>query len=196
MPGTLLKSLTEDEYLSLDERSEERHEFVGGQVFAMTGSTRTHNRITRNLLVVLDAACRETGCDLYATDRRLKVETQDSYYYPDVMLVCERTADSERYETRPCVIFEVLSSSTEQVDRREKRIAYFSLPSLRQYCLLSQHEQRVLCYRRFSADEWQAEELTAGGLLLVECLQREFAVAAFYAGVAQGGIDQVSASGD
>ena len=82
------------------------------------------------------------------SDVKLKIAHRRSYYYPDLILGCDRAETNEYFLTQPCLIIEVLSKSTSTTDRREKLIAYQSIPSVREYCLIAQNIYRVERYHR------------------------------------------------
>jgi Uma2 family endonuclease len=148
-----------DEYLEGERTAAERHEYVAGRIFAMVGASRRHNRICLNFATVLQDRLSENPCRVYMSDVKLRVETADAFYYPDLMVGCD-PSDREPYFLRaPQVIVEVLSESTETIDRREKWIAYQTLPSLREYLLLDQHRPRAQMYLRqdLQAHWWQRD---------------------------------------
>ncbi len=129
-----------DEYLCGEQDSPIRHEYVAGQVYAMAGADEAHNRISLNMAFHLRARMRVTACE--------------AFYYPDVMLSCEPGDLKALYKTAPCLIAEVLSPSTEAIDRREKLIAYRTLPSLRHYLLVAQDRRWVEVYTREADGGW------------------------------------------
>lgn len=134
------------EYLELEAESPVKYEYVGGEVFALAGTTDRHNQLALNLVVKLWDAARKVGCRVYASD--VKVRTpNDAHYYPDVMVLCEDDSNP-LVKTKPCLIVEVLSPSTEVVDRREKLFAYQGLASLQAYVLVASETQRVERYYR------------------------------------------------
>jgi Uma2 family endonuclease len=115
--------LSLEDYLDFEEQSATRHEFVAGQIHALAGASRRHNRIAGNIFARLLAAARGTPCRVYMSDVKLKV-ADDVVYYPDVMVACGPPGEHPHLETEPCVVVEVLSPGTEQIDRREKLLAY------------------------------------------------------------------------
>ena len=133
-----------------------RHEYVNGLIYAMTGASRNHNRLSRRLLVLLDRHLQGTRCEVFQSDMKVKVKNNDDvrFYYPDVQVSCEEEADFY-YNEHPCLILEVLSDTTKRIDRTEKRLAYQSLASLQEYVLLSQDSPYLEIYRRRT--DWQRE---------------------------------------
>jgi Uma2 family endonuclease len=172
-----------DEYLAGEQVSEIRHEFIDGQVYAMGGASRAHGLIVNALAFALTPAARKKGCQLFTSDMKVRLDFSGKqvFYYPDVVLSCHPDDRQAYYSTRPCLIIEVLSDSTERVDRREKMLAYQTLPSLLEYVLVAQDTPRVEVYRR--AQDWQGEYYTSGEFRL-DCLELSVAVQDVYVDVA------------
>jgi Uma2 family endonuclease len=151
--------LTVAEYLASEERSEIRHEYLGGMVYAMAGSSDAHNTIALNFAVALRGHLRGGRCRVFMADvkTRLKIGNRDIFYYPDVMVTCD-ARDTDRYfKQYPRIILEVLSESTEGTDRREKFWNYTQSDSLEEYILADQDQIEVTVFRR--ANEWRPEIL-------------------------------------
>ena len=150
--------VSEDEYLRLEAQSPIKHEYVNGEMFAMTGGTLRHNVIAGNMLVALRSQLRDTPCRVFINDVRVRVEKTHSYYYPDLLVSCARGAQimdlSAVTVDDPVLVIEVLSPGTEATDRREKLLAYRTLPSLAEYVLISQDEARVEIHRRRGDIGW------------------------------------------
>ncbi len=155
--------ITEAEYLAFERNSETKHEFVDGEVFAMTGASRAHNLIGTNLTRIIGTQLRGKGCEIYASDMRVKVDKK--YVYPDVTVVCGEAqfADKEFDNLlNPTVIFEILSNTTESYDRGTKSENYRKLKSLQEYVLVAQHKPHVERYLRQADGTWNLKE--ANGL--------------------------------
>ena len=146
-PKELLR-LSVEEYLALEEKSEVRHEYVAGHLFAMAGATEAHNVIAMNVSARVRPHLRRSGCRVFMVDMKVRVEAVDAFYYPDVMVTCEPFVAKSVFKSKPILLVEVLSPGTELTDRREKLSAYFKLESLIEYVLISQDEKRVELYRR------------------------------------------------
>ena len=150
------KLMTVVEYLDFENRSEERHEFIDGEVVAMSGSSRAHNRIAGNIFASLHAQTRKTRrCRPYMTDMRLQVADTGLYTYPDLFVTCgeERIEDGEQTLLDATLLVEILSPSTEAYDRGEKWSRYRRLDSLRDYLLVSQDRIRVERYERVESTD-------------------------------------------
>lgn len=178
------KQWTEDEYLALERESTVRHEFVGGAVYAMAGASIRHADIVGNVFLHLAPLARGKGCGAYSqgTQVRIRHIRDTHYYYPDVVLACDRSEDDSHTLNNPCLIVEVLSPSTAAIDRREKMRAYLSIPSLKQYILVDQDVAHVESLRRTEAG-WLQELLSPGDVLPLECCGGEITFEQFYAGV-------------
>lgn len=161
LPQTL-EIYSVDEYLADEQRAEIKHEYLAGQVVAMGGASRAHGLITGALHATLLPHARRKQCQLFMADMKVRIDHEgDSwFYYPDLVLACN-PADRDNYFVRqPCLLVEVLSPSTEHIDRREKLLAYRLLPSLREYLLLSQDSRQADLYQRGADGCWQHHRFT------------------------------------
>jgi Uma2 family endonuclease len=154
--------LTETEYLDAEQSSQHRHEYIGGQVFAMAGGSREHNIICLNIASLLRSHLRGSGCTTFMADMKVKIpipHKTDIFYYPDVVVTCN-DRDTDRFFLKyPCLIIEVLSPATEAIDKREKRLNYQTLDCLKEYILLSQDEMKLEVYRQDERGTWTIEVL-------------------------------------
>ena len=149
--------LTEEEYLAVERRADVRSEYFGGEIFALAGASRRHNRIVTNLVAALDNQLRARPRNVYSSDMRVKVQSTGLVTYPDFVITCgeESFADAEMdVLLNPLVIIEVLSDSTEAYDRGKKFENYQSIESLKEYLLVSQDSQRIEQFVRQSGRNW------------------------------------------
>jgi Uma2 family endonuclease len=125
----------------------------------MAGETTTHNLISQNLLFNIRPRLKGSTCRIYMSDIRVNFQFRDDeyYYYPDVVGTCDKRDTHARFVRYPKIIVEVLSESTERVDRREKFFAYTTIESLEEYALVSQAAREVTVIRR--ANGWKAETI-------------------------------------
>jgi Uma2 family endonuclease len=148
---------TPESYLAFERASETKHEYLAGEVFAMTGASENHNLVTANALASLHAQLRRTPCRIYPSDMRLNVPAVGLYTYPDVTVVCgEPQFDEDEVPDtllNPTVLIEVLSPSTENYDRGKKFQYYRTLESLQEYLLISQESARIEHYVR-QGEQW------------------------------------------
>lgn len=166
-----------NDYLRLEERGEERHEYVHGAIYAMVGGTARHNLITTAITSALRAHLKDTPCTVFMSD--MKVRVDDVFYYPDVMTVCTQVDPGSLFQTEPVLLVEVLSKSTESKDRLEKLVAYQSIPGLQEYVLVAQDKVAIDIYRR-SENGWQLESLSYGDTVTFESVHFEAAAEMFY----------------
>src|SRR5437868_3138632 len=123
-----VKLFTVEEYLKLEQTSEIRHEYLGGQVFAISGGSKQHNTITLNIASRIRSHLRGSSCSVFMADMKVRIQLANQnksiFYYPDVIVSCDPD-DQDRFSLNyPCLIIEVLSPSTELTDRREKLVNY------------------------------------------------------------------------
>lgn len=153
--------LTPEEYLEMELTNSVKHEYVAGYIYAMTGTSDAHNVISGNLYMALRTHLRGTPCRTYFSDVKAKVEKADAFYYPDLMVSCEKAQD-RYYREQPTLIVEVLSPSTAKRDKGEKWRDYQTLSSLREYVLVSQDSMDVRVFRRDESGEWRQSIYTDG----------------------------------
>jgi len=163
--------VTEPDYLIGEAESDCKHEYVDGDCYAMSGASEKHNRITGNIFFQLRLATRgQAGrCSVFTSDMKCRVEEGRFYYYPDVMLVCNKDDNAEFYKEQPCFIAEVQSKSTERVDRHEKWQVYSKIPSLRYYLLADSRQQKAEYFRRDDNGDWQSGILSDKETLGIIC---------------------------
>ena len=154
-PATGEKLMSEAEYLALEKKSKIKHEFMDGEIFAMAGATRRHNLATSNISAELSIRLRNTDCEVYASDFRVKIR-EGHNVYPDVAVACGdiETEANDTTLLNPIVVFEVLSESTEKRDRSDKAEDYLKLNSLQDYVLVSQYRVRVEHFSRQKNNVW------------------------------------------
>jgi len=158
LPATK-RRYTVAEYLRMEEKARDRHEFHDGEILAMSGSTYGHDRVKNNLFVAITYALKGKRCHPLSSDMRMRVSNRLNYFYPDISVVCGKPQfdpDDPKQTTiiSPRVILEVLSISTESYDRRGKFDLYRQIPSLQEYVLVSQNQPLVEIYRRRARGTW------------------------------------------
>ncbi|MEO1439241.1 MAG: Uma2 family endonuclease, partial [Chloroflexota bacterium] len=149
--------MTPEEYLAFERNSDERHEYIGGRVYAMTGASRNHNLIAGNLFAALHGNFRKRPCEVYSETIRVRVDELDNYVYPDVVALCgEAKFADTTYDmlTNPQVIVEVRSPSTKRYDEGGKFDLYRQLDTLREYLLVSQDVPHIAHHIRQSDNTW------------------------------------------
>lgn len=172
-----LHPISVEEYLEGEKASDVRHEYVAGAVYAMAGASGLHNLLTLAFAANLRHHLRGSPCRVFMSD--MKVRVRDAFYYPDLVVVCGTVDAGAYYQTAPTLVVEILSESTEARDRLEKRLAYQSLESLKEYVLVAQDKMRVEIYRRIE-DGWQLETYSYGDRVRLASINYETAIEQLY----------------
>lgn len=149
----LKTKISAEDYLDGEKDSQVRYEFVNGEVYAMAGASDNHNRITGNLFAEIYNRLRDSSCEPFTTDMKLRVD-EETFYYPDVFVACDTNPVNSYYREEPILIIEVVSNSTRQTDRREKLRAYQQMPSVQEYIIVEQENVAVEIHRRQSDGRW------------------------------------------
>jgi Uma2 family endonuclease len=176
--------ITEAEYLEGEKLAEVRHEYVDGVVYAMAGTSLRHNDIAINITSLLRPLTRGTLCKVNASDVKVRAQRSKAYYYPDVIVGCQRDSSDSHYLEKPCLIVEVTSKSTEWKDYAEKLIAYQKLASLQVYLIVAQDQPLVTMYYRDEETGWEVarfDELEQS--LTLPCPESTLTLADIYEGV-------------
>ncbi len=148
---------TKEEYLEIEDQVDYKSEFYDGEIFAMAGGSRNHSVICLNLNWGIRNAIAGKDCVGFDSNMQLEIVEQDMIVYPDVMVICgevEFSGNRTDIVTNPVLIIEVLSPSTEKFDRGDKFAYYRSIPSLREYVLVSQNEPVVEMYHKQDETTW------------------------------------------
>ena len=157
------KTYTREEYLDTEIVSEERHEFINGEIRLMTGGTPNHNDIVSNLLIALKLGLRKRAFRTFVADQRLWIRERNIYTYPDIM-VLEQPIQLQESRTdtvmNPCLIAEVLSKSTKDYDRSEKFRSYRTIKTFQEYLLIDQYQIHVEHYVKTAEHQWLLSEYT------------------------------------
>jgi Uma2 family endonuclease len=161
--------MSPQEYLEWEKTQELRYEYIDGEVFAMTGGTKPHNRIAINLGTELDNYLAEKGCEFYISDVKVQISPSGPYHYPDVVVTCDqRDKESIDVVQYPCLIVEVLSPSTAAFDRGKKFTRYRQSSTLKEYVLIESDEIAVECFRRNDQGLWVLHTYSEGDTLNLE----------------------------
>jgi Uma2 family endonuclease len=143
----------------------------------MAGASGLHNLLALAIATGLRQHLRGSPCHVFMSD--MKVRVDDAFYYPDLVVVCGAIDAGAYYQGAPTLVVEILSESTEARDRLEKRLAYQSLKSLKEYVLVAQDKMRVEVYRRID-DGWQLETYSYGDRIRFTSIQYEAAIEQVY----------------
>lgn len=160
---------TYEEYLALERDSDTKHEFVAGEIYAMAGGSPRHSALASRVGAALENA-RPHGCTAFQSDMRLRVLATGRTAYPDASMVCgaietDPADASGTTITNPSLIVEVLSRSTEDVDRTDKWRDYQRIASLQEYVLVNQYP-RIEIHRRLPSGLWEYRDVDDGVVTL------------------------------
>lgn len=176
--------LSVEDYLAYEQEGDVRHEYVNGYLYALAGGTSRHNRISLNIAAHLLNLAQNRSCRVYQEGMKLRIQNEGTlFYYPDVMVVCDRPEPNPQFETEPCVLVEVLSPSTKTTDLREKLLAYKSLPSVQTYLIVEAERLAVRHIAKRPDGSWLQEDLTGDGDVPLPCLGGVLSLPQIYRGV-------------
>jgi Uma2 family endonuclease len=175
---------TPEEYFAWEEQQLERHEYINGEVYAMSGGTVNHGRIAIKITSMLDNHLDNSGCITGNSDVRINILESDDYSYPDASATCDAIDKSgTQYIAYPCLIVEVLSDSTEAYDRGEKFYRYRRNPVLQDYILVSAKSIAIDLYRKNNAGEWTIVNYRAGDVVELKSINLSFPIEQVYRGI-------------
>ncbi len=156
-----IKYFTEKEYLDSERLALDKHEFYKGDIFAMSGASISHNKISKNILVDLGTKLKGKSCEPFGSDLRIHIPKNTLYTYPDISIICgeiETTDDKFDTVTNPSVIIEILSESTKNYDKGGKFTLYREIESLKEYILIDSESIMVEKFIKNTDNSWQLTE--------------------------------------
>jgi Uma2 family endonuclease len=180
------RPLDYDDYLAFERASEEKHHFLDGELFAMSGGTIHHSTLQTRMIGMLYVALRGSPCAPHASDLRVAIPDTGDACYPDVTIVCGPVAPAPydpEAATNPTVLVEVLSPSSEAYDRGRKFEKYRTLASLREYVLVAQDRPHVEVFRRGADGLWTLHEHRAGDTIELTSVGIRIAMDELYEGI-------------
>jgi Uma2 family endonuclease len=149
----LKTKISVEDYLEGEKISPIRHEYVEGEVYATAGASDSHNLIVGDLYSSLLVHLRDSKCQPFFNDIKVRV-TRNVYYYPDVLVSCEENPEDSHFRNSPILIIEVTSTSTKSIDRPEKLLFYQQIPSVQEYAVIDQHKVNIELHRRQASGTW------------------------------------------
>ncbi len=168
-------------YLEMEMQSDTRSEYLNGEVFAMVGTSSAHNEIVFNMASLFKNHLRGGPCQAFFTDLKLRVETANAYFYPDLMVTCSEADRQNKYiKSEPVLVVEILSPSTALYDRDKKFASYRQLQSLQEYVLVDAEQVRIECYRRGDSGEWILHPYGEGEAVTLHSLNLTFQIESAY----------------
>jgi Uma2 family endonuclease len=172
-----------DDYRRFEEATDAKHEYLDGHILAMAGGTPEHAALATAAIGMLTQRLAGRPCYPFSSDLRVRVPATGLATYPDVTVICgdlERDADDPNAAINPTLLVEVLSPATESYDRGEKWAHYRTIPSLREYLLVSHRERRIERWWRTGADDWERQSAGRGGGLHLAALGIDLEVDRLY----------------
>lgn len=178
------RRFTPAEYFVWEEQQLERHELIDGRVYAMSGGTINHGRISIKITSMLDSHLDNSHCITGNSDVRINILETTDYSYPDASVTCdERDKSGTQYVAYPCLIVEVLSDSTEAYDRSEKFYRYRRNPILQEYVLVSAKSISIDLYRKNDDGEWIFTQYRTGDIVELRSIDLSFPIEQVYRGI-------------
>jgi Uma2 family endonuclease len=172
---------TPEEYFAWEEQQLEKHELIDGRVYAMSGGTQNHSAIQLNIGSLIQVHLRGSKCRIFNSDLKVNILNTPNYTYPDLSVTCDdRDRENAIYITYPCLIVEVLSSSTEAYDRGKKFEKYRRNPNLIDYVLVSSEEVAIDIYHKNDAGDWLILSYRSGDLVDLKSIDLSLPIEQFY----------------
>lgn len=176
--------LTPEEYFIWEEKQLEKHEYIDGELYAMSGGSVNHGRIAIKFITMFDTHLENSGCIIGNSDIKINILKTNNYIYPDVSLTCDdRDKNTPNYFTYPCLIIEVLSASTEAYDRGGKFRMYRNNPVLKDYLLVSSTSIEIDLYHQKNNGEWVIINYKEGDIIALKSINFSFAIEQVYRGL-------------
>jgi len=179
-----LHRYTYDDYVALEQDSPTKHEFLDGEIYAMGGGTEDHSALAAQVLYVLTGAVRGMACRVHTSDLRIYVETSGLATFPDGTVICgplqQHQPSPKATALNPTVLLEITSPSSEEYDNTVKLDAYRTIPTLRDYIIVSHRERRITVHSRSTGDNWTTQVAVAGGKAALSGIAAELSVDDIY----------------
>ena len=173
--------MTPQEYLDWEEQQPLKYEYINGEVVAMTGGTVNHGTVTANCFYQLKTHLRGGSCRPFIFDVKLGVSENGPFHYPDVMVSCdERDKRATKVIYHPCLIVEVLSPSTEAIDRGKKFQNYRQISTLKEYILISAEQMIVESFRLNDKGLWELQTYNQGDEIELSSVDFKFPIDLLY----------------
>lgn len=171
-PGSRHHRYTYADYVALELQSPTKHEFLDGEIYAMAGGSEDHSALAAEVLRALGNALEDRPCRVHTSDLRIYVEAVGLATFPDGAVICGQLEQHEPSPNatalNPSVLLEVTSDSSEEYDTGDKLRYYQTIPTLKEYIIVSHRERRITVHQRrldpeTQTDVWVARVAIAGG---------------------------------
>ena len=179
-----LHRYTYQDYLGVEMYSNEKHEFYDGEIYVMPGGSEDHSALAVEVILVLGNARGGRPCRVHDSDLRIYVESVGLATYPDGSVICgplqQHAGSANATALNPMILFEVTSNSSEEYDTVTKLEFYRTIPSLRDYVIVSHRERRITVHSRGTDGTWQVRTAIREGRVAVDSLDTELVVDDIY----------------
>ena len=153
LPQLKTHYITEQDYLESEKCREIKHEYFDGEIFAMAGGSSNHQLLITRIIQKFANHLEDTPCKTFSSDMKVRIDNGNKYFYPDVVVTCEKENDDPYFINSPRLIVEVLSKSTRKFDKDLKRKIYQTIPTLEEYVLIEQDHVEIEVCRK--SGNWQ-----------------------------------------
>jgi Uma2 family endonuclease len=176
-----IPTMSPEAYFAWEEKQLEKHEYIDGQIYAMSGGSVNHSRIAVRLTTLCANHLESSSCETGNSDLRVNIAGTSNYTYPDASVTCDdRDKTTTQYITYPCLIVEVLSASTESYDRGGKFRMYRQNPVLQDYLLVSSTSIEIDLYHKNDTGEWIIINYQAGDTVDLKSINLSFPIEHIY----------------
>jgi Uma2 family endonuclease len=185
-PAPKYNFVSPKEYLEMERASDEKHEYFDGQVYNMSGASLKHIKISVNLTIQIGKFLEDKECNVLAENMRTTNADRSAYMYPDVIIVCgKEELEDDKFDTllNPAVIFEILSPSTQNVDKGRKLLYCQQIPSLKEYYMIDTIKQRIYIVKKQNDGKWAYQTpVESEESIFIETIQFNLSLSAIYKG--------------
>jgi len=179
-----LHRYTYAEYVAFEVASSEKHEFLDGEIYAMAGGSEEHSALSAAMVRLLGNVIVDQPCRVHTSDLRIYVESVGLATYPDASVICgplvQHEASPKATALNPVLLVEVTSDSSEEYDAGMKREHYQTIPTLREYVIVSHRERRITINARASDGRWTVRQAVRGGEVAIPSLDAQLSVDEIY----------------
>jgi len=173
-PARRLHRYTYSDYVALELESPTKHEFLDGEIYAMAGGSKEHSALAAEVLRILGNAVEDRPCRVHTSDLRIYVEAVGLATFPDGAVICgpfqQHPPSPEATALNPMVLLEATNDSSEEYDAVEKLEYYKTIPTLRDYVIVSHRERCITVHSRNGEGDWTTRVAISGGSVTVESL--------------------------
>ena len=143
------EKISYEDFLRLSEESENRYEYIDGEVYLLASPSYDHQSIIVEIINTMYNFFKGKKCKPLTApfDVTLTKEGSRNVVQPDIVVICDTENINEKgiYTGTPAMVIEVLSQSTQQKDMLIKLDLYFH-SGLREYWIVNPFRQEVYSY--------------------------------------------------